>query len=87
MEKSNLRVGVCHVPTDITAVSHVMALDAIDGWQWMPSMVGNGCHRWLAMDAIDGWQWMPMMVGNACQRWLANHVISESIYSPHSSHR
>jgi len=44
-----------------------LVVDANDGWQWTPTMVGNGRQRWLAMDANDGWQ---------------NHVIARSIYSP-----
>ena len=42
-----------------------LVVDANDGWQWTPTMVGNGRQRWLAMDANDGWQ---------------NHVIARSIY-------
>jgi hypothetical protein len=44
-----------------------LATDANDGWQWMPTVVGNGRQRWLAMDANGGWQ---------------SHVIWTSIYSP-----
>jgi len=32
----------------------------------MPSVVGDGRHRWLAMDANDGWQRLPTMVGKSC---------------------
>ena len=61
-----LREGEC----DVTTMSHVTVMDAIDGWQRTPSMVGNGRHRWLATDAIDGWQWTPSMVGmDAIDGW------------------
>jgi len=36
-----LREGEC----DVTTMSHVTVMDAIDGWQWTTSMVGQSRCR------------------------------------------
>jgi hypothetical protein len=66
-EYSYLGEGECDVP----AMSHVLAISHVSEMVCQPTLVGNGCQRWLAMDANGGWQWTPTVVGNGCQRWLA----------------
>jgi len=67
VSSSSSSVGVMQVEDTRRVTQAVlamaMAVPTNGGWQWTPTMAGNGCQRWLAMDANDDWQWMPTVVG------------------------